>query len=182
MPGKGKYTTYNSNSSKRKDFLASLFKGSPYADKGPEQVRQEVVALGNQVLRAGATAVGELTVGPSVGTVSGDGQMFPKGVDLTYTGKNLPYGPADGSVKVNVAGAPMNAYVPDVSSPGPGKTDGLDKNPELNPKLSPEEYKPGFVESANTRLPIETSSKVHDANILGDGNLFNTTKAVQIPV
>jgi hypothetical protein len=172
MPGKGKYTTYNSNSSPRKTFLASLFKGSPYADKGPEQVRQEVVALGNSILRAGETG----------GVAAGDGQMFPKGVDLTYAGSNLPYGPPDGDVKVDAAGAPMNAFVPDVSSPGPGKTDGLDKVPGLNPKLKPEEYKPGYVESANTRLPVESSARVYSANVLGDDNLFNTTEPVQIPV
>lgn len=172
MPGKGKYTTYNSNSSARKTFLASLFKASPYADKGPEEVRSEVVSLGNGVLRAGAAN----------GVAAGDSQMFPKGVDLTYSGKNLPYGPSDGDVKVDAIGAPMNAYVPDVSSPGPGKTDGLDKNPELNPKLKPEEYKEGYVETANTKLPAETSAKVYSANVLGDENSFNTTRTSQIPV
>jgi hypothetical protein len=171
MPGKGKYTTYNAK--EKKSFLNDLFRGGPYNGLGAEETRERVVEMGNLQLRAGKTG----------GKTAGDLDMFPKGVDLTYSGRDLPYGPANGEVDTNDAGDPMNAFVPDTSSPGPGKTDGLDKDPSLNPKKSPEDYKLNvggvYVPSANTRQPAK--STVYSKNVLGEDNKFDTTKVEQYP-
>jgi hypothetical protein len=173
MPGKGKYTTYNEVKSPKKDFRDSLFKGGPFNGLSAEDVKTQVVANGNKILRAGETG----------GITKGDPNMFPNDVDLSYSGEGLPFGPANGNVPTDRAGDPMNTFVPDVSSPGPGKTDGVDKDPALNPKKTPEDYKKThdgvYVPSANTRLPA--GSVVHQRNVLGEENNFNTTKVEQYP-
>jgi hypothetical protein len=172
MPGKGKYTTYNEVKSPKKDFRDSLFKGG-YNGLSAEEVKEDVVNRGNKILRAGGNR----------GMAKGDPNMFPDGVDMTYSGVNLPYGAPDGNVSTDRAGDPMNAFVPDVSSPGPGKTDGLDKNPALNPKKTPEDYKKTYdgvyVPSANTRQ--SNGSVVYQKNVLGETNQFNTEDVEQYP-
>jgi hypothetical protein len=176
MPGKGKYTTYHETDPvkiPRKNYRDSLFKGGPFSGLKAEEVKEEVVNRGNKILRAEAGG----------GKTSGDSSMFPNGVDLTYSGGGMQYGPANGSVPTDRAGDPMNAFVPDVSSPGPGKTGGLDKDPALNPKKTPEEYKETFdgsyVPSANTRLP--KGSVVYEKNVLGESNSFDTKNVEQYP-
>jgi hypothetical protein len=92
----------------------------------------------------------------------------------------------------------MNAYIPDISSPGPGasgesatelgetKVEGTDKSVDRNPKLSPADYlatrgKTFVPGSAGLKTPKETGSRVYSANVLGEGNNFNTTSPNQYP-
>jgi hypothetical protein len=175
MPGKGKYTKYNAPNSPKKAFLDSLFTGGKYSGLDEAKMKEEVVKAGNEILRAPF--------------VSGDTQMFPQGVDMTYGGSNLTYGPPVGDFSPAKNGDPMNAFIPDVSSPGPGvsgasatelgelRTDGVHKSKERNPSLKPEEYKDGYTPSIATKQPA--GSTVYQKNVLGEENKFDTIKSSQ---
>jgi hypothetical protein len=192
MPGKGKYTLFNTNNSRKKEHLARLFSGgeidSPFAGKDAKESLEEAVTRGNELLRAGSTSgvveTGDSTWGNGTGKV-----------DLTYGGSYSSASPPNGVVVTERPGDPMNAFVPDISSPGAGasgesatelgevKVEGTDKT--RNPKLKPEEYfatrGKTFVETAGTKMPKSTSERVYGANILGEENKFNTTSPNQYP-
>ncbi len=174
MPGKGKYTKYNAPNSNKKKFLDSLFTGGIFNGKTEDETREMVVAAGNTILRAQR--------------VSGDPSMFPEGVNMDYTGTST-ISPPNGSINVDGNGDPMNAFIPDVSSPGPGKsgasatelgelrTDGVHKDASKNPKLDPKEYKPNYVPSISTKQPA--GSVVYQKNVLGEDNKFDTNRSSQ---
>jgi len=175
MPGKGKYTLFNTNNSRKKEHLARLFSGgevdSPFAGKDAKESLEEAVKRGNELLRAGSTggvvATGDTTWGGDDGKV-----------DLTYQGKYASSTPPNGNFDPTRAGDPMNAYVPDISSPGAGasgesatelgevKVEGTDKT--RNPKLSPNEY---FATRGKTFVPTAGTKMPKDSNVYLDNEL-----------
>ena len=166
-PGKGRYTTYVPTSSTRNTLLWKLFNKKAPNDAGVFYGGQEpsnnVAAAAAAVARATAdvtNGVGGLT--PANGQQVGDAGMFPNGVDLSFgNAPNLS------DVKWRNAGDPANSFAPDVSSPGPGKTSGLDKseNPELSIKdFKGETYVPGAPDTGTTS-PSTTSEKLGTAPI-----------------
>lgn len=146
-PGSGRYTTYLPVNSSRVQRLMKLFKGglsALYGNKSSNsEAAAEAVAVAKQVLNG-----------------KGDQDLFGNGVDLTYGAANGS-SPDTTTVAWTKPGDPANAYVPDLSSPGPGKTEGVDK--DVDPKLSTTDIKPNFDPknpSVNTTSPSATSSKL----------------------
>jgi hypothetical protein len=148
-PGSGRYTTYVPVKSEKNERLSKLFnKVSPAGDiyNGAEsnsKAASEAVATAKSVL-----------------TGEGDKDIFGNGVDLSY-GAETNTAPDTTEVTWNKAGDPANPYVPDLSSPGPGKTEGVDK--DLNPNLKSTDVKPNFDPknpSVNTTSPSATSSRL----------------------
>jgi hypothetical protein len=147
-PGSGRYTTYLPVKSSKTERLLKLFKnGLSALYNGKESnadAAAEAVAVAKKVLDG-----------------KGDQDVFGSGVDLTY-GANSPEIPNDTTaVKWQAAGDPANPYVPDITSPGPGKTDGSDK--DVDPTISPEDIKPNFDSknpSVNTTSPSATSKRL----------------------
>ena len=167
MPGKGKYTTYVPPKSPRREFLESLYKGSSKISppfNGVDQDKAVVLAaeMGNKFLRAS----------DKKGIQQGDPKVFPEGVDMTYAGSKssiqAPDKVADKDDAWKKAGDPANAYVPDISSPGPGLTLGVDK--DVDPKISAADIKPDYVPGGpdtGTRNPASVGTKLFDAAALG---------------
>jgi len=118
----GKYTTYVGGvATPAHKLLSKLFPAHPFATAvtaGDEKAAQkQVIDIATAPVVNG---VGGLK--PSDGIQAGDLGMFPTGVKLGWGGSpNVP------AVKWNNPGDPGDAYIPDITSPGPGKTDGRDK-------------------------------------------------------
>jgi hypothetical protein len=146
MPGQGKYTVYAPESNAKNTLLAKLFPTSPTSNFiGNEQgYRDVVVTSGNQYL----TVVDQ----------KGD-PYFGAFVELNYPRSPDILAGADGDWKN--AGDPANSFAPDVSSPGPGKTDGSDKSED--PKIKASDLKPSYVPGGpktSTRSPAEYAKKI----------------------
>jgi hypothetical protein len=192
MPGKGKYTIYNTNNSSKKEHLSRLFSGTPgsasppFLGKNTEEALAEAVKLGNDILKAGLTGGEVYTTDPA--WVSGK-------VDLSYQGRGASSTPPAGDFDPTRPGDPMNAFMPDISSPGAGKSgenaseigevraEGTDKLEERNPKLSPGEYLAtkgkSFIPSQSTQQPGNVGSTVYNKNVLGPENNFDTKRSRQ---
>jgi hypothetical protein len=142
-PGSGRYTTYVPVKSDRNDRLFKLFKfGAPDIYGGAEANDAAAAAT---VERAKNVLNGQ-----------GDKDLFGSGVSLEYA-----TAPDTTEVKWNAAGDPANPYVPDLTSPGPGKTDGVDK--DADPGLKAVDVKPNFNPdnpSINTTSPSATSTRL----------------------
>jgi len=160
MSGQGKYTTFAPPANAKNTLLARLYKDAPNANLvGKEtDAREATVALAKEHLTPAHT--------------QGDLGYLPQGVDLDYSGKSAAIQPPDTSEGKDVvwskAGDPANSYVPDVSSPGPGKTDGADK--DVDPKIEVKDLKPNYVPGApgtGTKSPDTTNVKVAAGNVLG---------------
>ncbi len=134
----GRYTTYAGGfASDSHKLLSRLFPAS--ADYPTAKALQEAAASGDEVaaqvvIQANATANVDPATGiggiqPANGFQKGDMGMFPTGVQRGYGDS-----PDVTTVKWNVAGDPANPYAPDITSPGPGKTDGKDK--DVDPGIS----------------------------------------------
>lgn len=144
-PGSGRYTTYVPVNSNKNNLLRKLFKGSIdiYGSN----------AQGNNAVAATAAVAKRNEV------VNGQG-------DIDFWGPNgvsLSYGTAPNTTEVewSKAGDPANPYVPDLSSPGAGKTDGVDK--DVDPGLLTTDIKPNFDPnnpSVNTTSPSATSPRL----------------------
>ena len=146
-PGSGRYTTYLPVNNSRFQRMVKLFKGGLSA------------LYGNKTSNSEAAAVAVDTA-KSVINGQGDVDIFGKGVDLGY-GVNNGTVPNTTEVAWSKAGDPANPYVPDVSSPGPGKTEGTDKS--VDPELSTTDFKPNFDPnnpSVNTTSPSATSKRI----------------------
>ena len=182
MAGKGKYTTYNTPASAKKTFFEKLFKGSPFAGMDQAAAMNPAtdgspVKLGNDVLR-GLNFAGDAASGGGTAHVAKDGiidtgtTMFGK-VDLTFKGRgDSQIQPPDTHEGKDVTwqspGDPANSFVPDVTSPGPGKVNGTDK--DTNPDIKTTDIKPNFdptKSSVNTASPSDTGSKVYDSGAFG---------------
>lgn len=172
MSAEGKYTVYAPPANSKNALLNRLFRSN---DPVVKPIVQDMVGQEDAV-RAAVSAIGKAAMQPA--HQDGDPGHFPNGVDLNFSGApdlttvtwasaNVPGG--------NSAGGPATAYFPDISSPGPGKTDGVDK--AVDPNITTADIKPSFVPGGpgrSTRNPSETSPKIVVANELGtdtpDGN------------
>jgi hypothetical protein len=206
MPGKGKYTVLKMNAR-----LARLFPGNPATitppflkDNGtpmtPQEALEELVAKGNAILRAEASEDPQ-GLGQKEGFIyTGDPSWPGDGgrVDVTYRNREGLITPPNGQLTPDKPGDPMNAFVPDISSPGPGpsgesaselgtlRAEGTDKTLEGNPKFTPEEYMRARGRDLNPspgtrRTPAGTGSSVYSSNTLGPSNKFDTSKSEQYP-
>lgn len=144
-PGSGRYTTYIPVKNDRNDRLSKLFnKASSNGD------------IYNSAESNSKAAEAAVSIAKAVFTGEGDRDIFGKGVSLSYG-----EAPDTMEVKWNKAGDPANPYVPDLSSPGPGKTEGVDK--DADPELKITDIKPNFDPknpSVNAASPTATSSRL----------------------
>jgi hypothetical protein len=147
-PGSGRYTTYLPVKSLKTDRLSKLFKGGLSGLYGEKETNSEA-------------AKEAVTVAKKVLDGKGDLDIFGNGVSLSY-------GEAPNTIDVewNKAGDPANPYVADLSSPGPGKTDGSDK--DVNPNILPEDIKPAFDSKnpgINTTSPSATAPRLGSTSL-----------------
>lgn len=152
MSGQGKYTIYAPVSNAKNILLGKLFPASPTSAFVGKEVdyRAQVVGSGNSNLKP-SSQVGDSYFGP--------------GVSLDFTDAPNILAGADGAWKN--AGDPANSFTPDLSSPGPGKTDATDKN--ANPEIKASDIKPSYVPggpNTGTKSPAEYAKKVA-AQVLG---------------
>lgn len=176
MPGTGKYTNYAASLTDAHTLLNKLFHSSDAVEVPPTQdlvgketeARAAIIALATA--KVDATGVGGLV--PSDGIQAGDPGMFPDGVDLSFNGAvglAPPNSPPDVStVKWTNPGDPATPYFPDLSSPGPGRTEGTDK--DVDPKLAVSDVKPTYPNpgtTEDTRNPVPTAGLVSKAATLG---------------
>jgi len=161
MPGQGKYTVYTPPSNEKNNLLAKLFPASPFSELvGKEnEYRQVVTEQGNQFLTSDF--------------VQGD-PYFGAGVSRNYSlSPDLPAG-AEGAWAA--PGDPATTYFPDLSSPGPGKTDGVDKSTDTELKSS--DIKPNYVPggpNTGTRSPAETAKKIGSLLLGGNGTKMGSS-------
>ena len=168
-PGKGRYTTYVDKASARNTLLWKLFNKKAPNDAGVFYGGQEPSNNTTAAAAVVARATSNVTNGvgglfPADGKQAGDPGMFPTGVDLTYGNS-----PNLSDVEWKKAGDPANSYVPDVSSPGPGRTLGIDK--DVDPGLTPADFKPNYVAAApdtGTVSPSTTSPVVGSSPLTKD--------------
>lgn len=153
MPGRGKYTKYVPERNTKSLMLERLFLGTnkaspPYA--GMEQAAAVLTsnAAGDVYLRGGESSLQR-----------GDPATFGT-VAMNYSGA-----PDTTTVTWNKPGDPAGPYVPDITSPGPGKVEGVDKTHAADAyevKGIQKDLKPDWVPSSDTQSPSETSKKIHD--------------------
>lgn len=152
MSGQGKYTVYAPEAGEKNNLLGKLFSNSPFSKfvGKEEDYRNIVVGTGNTYL-VPVDQKGDSYFGPSV--------------NLDYSGAPDTFAGAKGAWAK--AGDPANSYAPDISSPGPGKTDGVDKS--TDPQLGANDIKPTYVPAGpntGTRSPAEQAKKIA-ASMLG---------------
>jgi len=141
-PGKGRYTTYVDKASSRNSLLWKLFNKKAPNDAGVFYGGQEPSDNFAAAAAVTARAVAPVSNGvggviPSNGLQAADPGMFPNGVDLSFGNA-----PDLKDVKWSKAGDPANSFVPDVSSPGPGRTLGTEK--DENPNIGIKDIKPAY--------------------------------------
>lgn len=172
MPKAPKYTTFSQPATTQHTLLQKLFAAHADANVLPPQL---AIDPGKELetaaaVRALATAAVSNGVGgllPSDGMQQGDPRIFPKGVDYTFAGRSLDdpsQAPDISKVAWKRPGDPANAYVPDLSSPGPGKTSGLDK--DVDPLITTQDVKPNYIPgqpNSSTRNPVVTGEKIAKA-------------------
>lgn len=149
-PGSGRYTTYLPVTTAKTTRLQKLFPG------GFSELYEGETSNAAAAVKASARAVGVLNG-------VGDPDLFGAGVDLKYGAA-----PDTTDVEWKNPGDPATAYFPDLSSPGPGKTDGVDK--DANPGIEITDVKPNFDvanPSPNTTSPDATSNRL-GTNSIGD--------------
>lgn len=155
--GTGRYTKFAAEASDKNTLLNKIFHSEHPTLKSPTQdlvgkeveVRDQTVALANEKL-VPSHQIGDLG-------------HFPTGVDLDYT-----TAPTMEDVKWTKPGDPANPYTPDITSPGPGRTDGVDK--DKDPNISVADLKPAYVPGApgtGTKTPLSTAAKIIAASLLG---------------
>lgn len=173
-PGSGRYTTYVPTASSKNELLSKLFNAkSPTGDVYGKAYQTDLAAAANVAVAAATDKTkGMLPIG---GLQTGDINMFPNGVKLNYG-----EAPNVGDVKwdsakfspsgvVTNSGGPANSYVPDISSPGAGRTEGVQK--DVNPNVSAKDIKPDYVAGApgtGTTSPNATSPTI-GTSTLGAG-------------
>lgn len=168
----GRYTTYvGGAASDAHKLLGKLFPAS--ADYPTVQALQGALPSGDEaaaqaVIQANATAnvdgAGVGGIQPANGFQKGDLGMFPTGVQRGYGDS-----PDVTTVKWTNAGDPANPYAPDITSPGPGKTDGKDK--DVDPGISIADIQefsttqdPG---GENLRNPSIDAAAIYGNNFIG---------------
>lgn len=152
MAGQGKYTIYAPESNAKNILLSKLFPQSPTSNYVGQEIsyRDFVITTGNQKLIP-SSQVGDSYFGPNVSLDYSETPNVLTGAD------NVWANPGD----------PANAFSPDLSSPGPGKTDGTDKS--VNPEIKVSDVKPSYVAggpNTGTKNPAEYAKKIA-AHVLG---------------
>jgi hypothetical protein len=161
MPGQGRYTKYaipaDAASAAKNTLLQKMYGKNTPENKLPPQmvhdpgkedeVRAAVVAAGVALLQS-----------PNQ---EGDADHYPNGVDMTYG-----TAPDIATVSWTRPGDAANPYVADITSPGPGSTNGVDKN--VDPQIVPSDIKPNFEITDNTQSPSTTSAGLTSATIIGN--------------
>ena len=143
-PGSGRYTTYIPVNDKKRVYLNKLFKGGMSALYDGATTNADAAAAASNLFKK------------KFDSGVGDVDMFGTGVLMHYE-----EAPDTTAVKWTSAGDPANPYVPDLSSPGPGKTDGTDK--DADPQIKTTDIKPKFDPSnptVNTTSPSATSPRL----------------------
>lgn len=178
MSGTGKYTKYTpvENTQLGSDLskfvlLDKIFKKGPLVGFAGKEADY----------RALVVADAKALMQPDLQT--GDTDHFPVGVNLDFSGDNLPSGGPDvSSVKWVNPGDPANPYVPDITSPGPDNTAGTDKN--VDPEIVPEDIKPTYLypgapksATAGTVDPEDTGAKIDKASELGKTGILGDSGA-----
>lgn len=170
--GSGRYTRYVPVDSPRNRLLRELFNkraGDSANLYGGHDQTNNIDAANAALVRAKDNSTG---LSPASGLQKGDPEMFPEGVHLDYSGIGVegnvsPPKPSD--VVWKKGGDPIGAFMPDISSPGPGITDGTLK---ADPGITQEEAytdvkgKP-FVPDSNTLSPAASSEKIAKKLTLG---------------
>ena len=176
-PGTGRYTTYVPVASSRNKLLRDLFNGRAPNGAGVfygKLDQTDNIDAAKEVVKASSASVVSGVGGliPSDGLQAGDPGMFPTGVDLTFGNapnlSDVKWDSAKFSFNGSTtdAGGPANSFVPDISSPGPGKTQGIDK--DANPNLAAADLKPNYVPGApgtGTTSPDATSKEIGSSPI-----------------
>jgi len=144
-PGTGRYTTYipidkNSGTVDRYITRKKLFNDK--SASGGIYTGNTVTAVADQLVKDSIVAFSQIDV-----------NTFPDGVTKDFSGA-----PDVTTVKWSQSGDPANPYVPDLSSPGAGKTSGTDK--DADPKISTTDVKPNFVSDAGTTSPSSTATTI----------------------
>ena len=132
----GKYTQFAPVKSDKNDLMNKLFKNE----------NQYNVPPGDEVvIRKTVYETAKAYMYPLDKPQMGDINIFPKGVNLNFSGvpdEPEKQAPNQLNVKWTNPGDPANGYFPDITSPGPGKTTGIDKS--TDPKISPIDIKPNL--------------------------------------
>lgn len=180
MASTPKYTTYvGGKASDAHKLLAKLFPASADyptmralqdALQSGDELKAHAVIVKNASAVVDATGVGGLI--PSDGIQRGDLGMFPTAVKFGFGDS-----PDISTVKWKNAGDPANPYMPDVTSPGPGKTDGKDK--AVDPGLDVSSVPRTDIDPAghNLRNPSEDSKHVYDNSGIGKDLTFGKSGA-----
>ena len=162
-PGKGRYTTYVPVASDKNKLLWKLFNGRAGSrgqiygteEQSSDNSKAASVVLARATAPVNAKGVGGLF--PSDGVQVGDADMFSSNggkVDL-----NFKDAPNTAAVSWKKPGDPANAYVPDITSPGPERTEGVQK--DVNPGISTVDVKGDkFVPGPGVASPNSTSTNV----------------------
>lgn len=164
MASTPKYTTYvGGKASDSHKLLSKLFPASSeyptmqklqeYLAKGDEAEAFKLIAK-NATANVDAQGVGGLI--PLDGKQQGDLGMFPTGVQFNFG--NAPDVP---TVKWTNAGDPANPYMPDITSPGPGKTAGKDKATDPQLDVNSVERTDTDPAGENLRNPKKDSAAVY---------------------
>lgn len=161
----GKYTTYvGGSATDAHKLLSKLYPASPFAvplTAGDEAAAQAIV----QTIAVAKVVKGVGGIQPSDGVQAGDLGMFPNGVKLGFGDS-----PDVTQVKWVNPGDPASPYIPDVTSPGPGKTQGRDK------VVDPTSTVPGIIAESTTddvvgqnlRDPSNDGPAIYKNNTLGN--------------
>jgi hypothetical protein len=174
-PGSGRYTTYVPTASPRNEMLSKLFNAkSPKGDiYGKAYETNNAAAAASAVTRAIDNDKGML---PADNTQAGDLSMFPNGVKFNFSDApnvaNVKWDSPKFSPSgvVTNFGGPANAYVPDISSPGAGKTQGIDK--DVDPKITTADIKPDYTPGSpgtGTTSPSTTSPLIGASSLTVGG-------------
>jgi len=170
----GKYTTYvgGQGASDSHKLLSELFAVDKTAyptvaaiqaalPNGDEASVQKVVQA-NAIANVDSTGVGGIV--PANGTQMGDLGMFPSGVQFGFGGA-----PDVSTVKWTNPGDPANPYIPDITSPGPGKTDGIDKTTDPTPTVAEIKVLATTIDSAgqDLRNPSNDSPAIYSNTQVG---------------
>jgi len=170
MASTPKYTTYvGGKASDAHKLLAKLFPASSEyptmkalqeALTSGDELKAHAVIVKNATAVVDAQGVGGLM--PSDGVQKGDPGMFPTAVSFGFSAA-----PDVSKVKWANAGDPANPYMPDITSPGPGKTDGKDKATDPGLDVNSVERTDSDPAGQNLRNPATDSKQVYANSGIG---------------
>jgi len=171
MSGTGKYTTYGTPAGDKYAFLKKLFGVNVPAGDGVGTAAPQVALDPGKETETKSAVVDLAKKYMQPAHQTGDLGYFPTGVDMEFQGTPDVTKVAWGTATTpggSPFGGPANPYAPDISSPGPGKTDGSDKNKD--PKIAIADLKPNYAPGApgtGTKSPVASAAKIVAASLLG---------------